>query len=378
MKKSLSADKRILSVSIIAGPSASAFLERLSKMQGGLILPASAISDHGHGPDPAAMVKQIRAIAEEGANDHLIIECAPDIPVMAYASVFLPGEDTLYPLTEVARLATTALVITPSGLLDALVHRRVGANLPSPCLIAEQLEFVDNIVLDGPHDEPEFKRGQAIALTLNPRAQVFELSEESPKKLLADARTSFDFTAALDGAGWRKLIDAEERGYSRQDNVTAFAYRVAQPFHPERFWHLLQEELPAVFRAKGFFWLATRMELVGGLNLAGSELHCAPAGTWWAAREDHARELDMPERTRKEWHEPFGDRRQAMAFMGIDLDVKAFKAQLDACLLTDSEMSAREESWRNLTDPFPFWAGHSHEHECDHDHEAGDHECCHH
>ena len=347
-------------------------------MQRGLILPASAISDHGHGPDPAAMVKQIRAIAEEGGNDHLIIECAPDIPVMAYASVFFSGEDTLYPLTEVARLTTTALVITPSGLLDALVHRRVGANLPSPCLLAEQLEFVDNIVLDCAPDEPEFKRAQAIALTLNPRAQVLELSEESPKRLLADARTSFDFTAALDGAGWRKLIDAEERGYSRQDNVTAFAYRVAKPFHPGRFWRLLQEELPAVFRAKGFFWLSTRMEMVGGLNLAGSELHCAPAGTWWAAREDQARELDMPERTRKEWKEPFGDRRQAIAFMGIDLDVATFKAQLDACLLTDSEMSAGEESWRNLADPFPSWSGHSHEHECDHDHEAGDHECCHH
>jgi G3E family GTPase len=329
-------------------------------------------------PDPGEIAKQIRAIAEEGAIDHLMLECDPGTPAMAYASVFYPHENTLRPLNDVARLATTALVITPSALLDFLVHRRAVANLPSPCLMAEQLEFVDNIILDGARGDSEFKRAQAIALTLNPRAQVSYLSDEALERLLDHTGTSFDFTAALDGGGWRKLIDAEQPGGSRQESVTAFAYRARKPFHPERFWDLLQGKLPAVFRAKGFFWLATRMKMVGGLNLAGSELHCAPAGTWWAAREDHSRELEMPERTRKEWREPLGDRRQAIAFMGIDVDGEAFRAQLDACLLTDSEMAAGEESWRSLTDPFPSWSDHSHEHQCDHDHEAGDHECCHH
>jgi G3E family GTPase len=373
MSKSLAADKRILSVSIVAGPSASALLQKLDamKMKRRLVLPGSA-------PDPAEIEKQIRAIAEDGATDHLVIECDPETPAMAYASVFLPHGTTSGPLAQVARLATTALAITPSNLLDALVHRRSVADLPSPCLIAEQLEFVDNIILDGPHDDSEFKRAQEIAFTLNPRAQVSPLSDEALERLLDLAGISFDFTAALDGAGWRKLIDADESARNRQGSVTAFAYRARRPFHPERFWDLLEGELPPIFRAKGFFWLATHMDMVGGLNLAGPELHCAPAGTWWAARENHARELEMPERTRKEWKEPFGDRRQAIAFMGIDFDDDAFKAQLDACLLTESEMAAGEESWGTLTDPFPSWSAHTHEHECDHDHEAGDHECCHH
>ena len=96
-----------------------------------------------------------------------------------------------------------------------------------------------------------------------------------------------------------------------------------------------------MFRAKGFFWLATRMDLVGGLNLAGSELHCAAAGQWWAARDEHTRRHEMPERTRKEWQEPFGDRRQAIALHGIQFRSGRLQAQLDACLLTDSEMAAR-------------------------------------
>ena len=341
-----------------------------------MALPASAISHEGNGPDPVEIAKQIREIAEEGAIDHLVIECNPEIPAMAYASIFLPNMP--HPLTKVAWLTTTALVISPSDLLDALVDRRAVAHLASPCLLAEQLEFVDHVILDGPQSDPNFKRARAIALTLNPRAEVRHLSQETLERVLEDNGSSFDFNAGLEGAGWRQLIDAEGLGHSKQDNLTAFAYRARTPFHAARFWALLEKELPGIFRAKGFFWLATRMDLVGGLNLAGSELHFAPAGTWWAARDDHARELEMPERTRKQWKEPFGDRRQAIAFMGIDVDPQTLKTQLDACLLTDSEMTAGKEGWRNLTDPFPSWSAHAHEHECDHDHEAGEHECCHH
>src|SRR5688500_489305 len=120
------------------------------------------------------------------------------------------------------------------------------------------------------------------------------------------------------------------------------------------------------------------MDLVGGLNLAASELHCAGAGQWWAARDEHARRHEMPERTQKEWQEPFGDRRQAIAFMGFNFDPGAIKAQLDASLLTDSEMSGGPESWSGFPDPFPSWSVHVHTHECDHDHASDDHECCHH
>jgi G3E family GTPase len=234
-------------------------------------------------------------------------------------------------------------------------------------------------VLDGAKEDPDLELARIIANALNPRAQVSDLSPATLERSLGNVETtSFDFAAALDGAGWRRLIDGGESRKGGQGNIVGFAYRARKPFHPERFWNLLQSGLPGVFRAKGFFWLATRMDLVGGLNLAGSELHCAGAGQWWAARDDHAREYEMPERTRKEWEEPFGDRRQAIAFMGLDFDPNALKAQLDACLLTNLEMSTGPESWRSLVDPFPSWTVHSHTHECNHDPESGDHECCHH
>ena len=385
---------RLLSVSIVSGPSSAAVFQKVeeteTKRQLGLLTSAKAkrdkfvvqplpLSHEGHGPDPAQIVEQIIAIRNQGVVDHLFIECDSETPAFAFASLFVPQENAANGLTDIARLTSTVLAIDPATLLDALVQRREIDSVVSPCLIAEQLEFVDNVVLDGKSDDPRFVLTRGIILTLNPRAQVSPLSSETPKMLL-DAGISFDFAAALDGAGWRKLIGSDQAGSSGRDNVTGFAYHARKPFHPERFWNLLQGGFPGVLRAKGFFWLGTRMDLVGGLNLAGSESHYATAGEWWASRDEHVRQSEMPERTRKEWREPFGDRRQAIAFMGIKLDAAKLKAELDACLLNDSEMALGEHNWSELPDPFPSWSTHHHHHEhCDHEH---DHECddddCHH
>jgi G3E family GTPase len=357
-------------VSILAGPSADALLEQLGAIKESrlAVLPPGAISSEGHDA-----FEQINAIAQQGEADHLIIGCDADTPPMAYASLFLSP-----PLTETARVTRTVVAIRSSDLVDALIREKGNAELGSPCFLAEQLEFVNHIVLDGDGDDSDLKLARAVAKTLNPRAHVSALSRETAKELLAHEGTPLDFTAALEQAGWRQLIEAGRPPHSEESEVASFAYRARRPFHPERFLALLEAGLRGVFRAKGFFWLATRMDLVGGLNLAGSELHCAGAGQWWAARDEHARQHEMPGRTQKEWQEPFGDRRQAIAFMGFNFDPDAIKAQLDASLLTDSEMSGGPESWSGFPDPFPSWSVHVHTHECDHDHASGDHECCHH
>jgi G3E family GTPase len=370
MNESPSADTRMMSVSIVAGPSAGALLEQLAAIeeQRCLVLRPGGIS-----LERQQAFEQISALAERGEVDHLIIGCDADTPPMAYASLFLSP-----PLSETARVTKTILAIRSSDLVDWLVRGTGEVEMASPCFLAEQLEFVNHIALEGSGDDPDLKLARAIANTLNPRARVSELSRETVKELLAPEGAPFDFTAALDGAGWRQLVETGELSHDGDKDIASFAYRARRPFHPERFLALLQSGLRGIFRAKGFFWLATRMDLVGGVNLAGAELHCAGAGQWWAARDEQAREHEMPEQTQKEWQEPFGDRRQAIAFMGFNFDPGAIKAQLDACLLTDSEMSGGPESWTAFPDPFPSWSVHVHTHECDHDHESGDHECCHH
>jgi hypothetical protein len=150
----------------------------------------------------------------------------------------------------------------------------------------------------------------------------------------------------------------------------------------------LEHKSSGVFRAKGFFWLASRMDEVGGLNLAGNELHCSSAGSWWATRDAHTRETEMPEHARKQWKEPFGDRRQTFGIMALDVDRPTLQAKLDECLLDDAELSQGPEAWLAFPDPLPSWShhhphSHSHSHEdgndCDHHHHDSDeHQCCHH
>jgi hypothetical protein len=55
------------------------------------------------------------------------------------------------------------------------------------------------------------------------------------------------------------------------------------------------------------------------------------------------------------WQEPWGDRRQEIVVIGMDLDQAHITANLNACLLTDDEIAAGPEAWRHYPDPFGDW-----------------------
>jgi G3E family GTPase len=375
-------DRKRFSVSIAAGPGVSAFLDTIDSAKTGLLTSTGTEASKNltvfrQPPDsnPDQIVNEIRAIADKRSIDHLIIECEPDRPPMAYASLFATADH----LSQT--LIATIFVIQPADLLDAILGREKNS-LPA-CFVAEQMEFVSHIFLDAALSDPDFNLARSIALALNPRAEVLPLNSASV--IMHDLSAApFDFEAALAGAGWRQLLDGAAPVLAADERISALAYQARRPFHPGRFWDLLQKTLVGVFRAKGFFWLATRMDEVGGLNLAGSDLHCASAGTWWAAREQSVREAEMPERTRDEWTEPFGDRRQTFAIMALGVDRRTLQFQFDASLLTDQEMAEGPEGWKNFDDPFPSWSSHAHhhhhdhDHECDHHHDSDEHDCCHH
>jgi G3E family GTPase len=381
-------DRKLLSVSIAAGPAVTAFLETIGSAKTGLLTSTRTeapkdLTVFRQLPEssPDQIIKEIRAIADKRSIDHLIIECEPDRPPMAYASLFAAadGPQTLH---DVSRLTATVFVIQPSDFLDAILSRETNS-FPA-CFVAEQMEFVSHILFDAASGNHDFDLAHSIAQALNPRAETSPLSSAGVKLIQQLSHTSLDFEAALAGAGWRQLLDGVAPALRTDDRISTLAYEARRPFHPGRFWDLLQKNFGRVFRAKGFFWLATRMDEVGGLNLAGAELHCASAGTWWATRDQSVREAELPQRTRSEWKEPFGDRRQTFAIMALEVDRPTLQAQLDACLLTDAEMAEGPESWKNFADPFPSWSSHAHhhhhdhDHDCDHHHDSEEHDCCHH
>lgn len=390
------ATSQLLPVSILAGPSVRALLRDIvagdPECRFGLLTSANTGSDtgagfqaasdklvierllvkNGGGYDSEQIRQQISTFAANTLVDHLIVECDSQTHPIAFASLFLPDVNAGKHLSHVARLNSIMLAIDSNSLLDSIVHGGQVGGVTSPCVLADQIECADSVVLHGEPAERRFMLARAVVSALNPRASLIERSEETiPPKLLDDT-ISFDFEMAFAGGGWRKLMEEQPSSQRGDQGVTAFVYRARRSFHPEKFWNLIQSPFTGVFRAKGFFWLATRMNMVGGLNIAGSECHYSPAGQWWAASSNHSDHAEIPDRLMKEWAEPFGDRRQAIAFMGIDLNSVDLSARLDACLLTESEMESGERGWATLPDPFPAWSVKTHDHEC----EA--HECCHH
>jgi len=382
---------QLLPVSILVGPGGRALLKEIlsgdAKGRFGLLVSSNPDSQQTHdqllvehlavadggGYDPAKIGAQISAMAEE--IDHMIIECDSKTHPVAFASLFLPDGGDGQSFSEIARLSSILLAIDATALLDSIVHGDRAPGVASAAVLADQIECADVVVLSGEPASRSFLLGQAVTLALNPRARIVQrLAVDKLHPPLVNTLDSFDFEAAFAGAGWRKLMDAEPVIQRGDQGVTSFVYRARRPFHPEKFWSLIQDPLPGVFRAKGFFWLASRMGIVGGLNIAGAECHHSPAGQWWAANahENHSQHAEVPDRLKKEWMEPYGDRRQAIALMGIDLDIMDLNARFDACLLGDSEMASGESSWATLPDPFPAWSARTHHHECE------DHDCCHH
>ncbi|HKP92637.1 MAG TPA: GTP-binding protein [Chthoniobacterales bacterium] len=403
MKEEVARGTSTLPVSLVGGPAAHSVARKIWETANDAApvgwltpttesLPESDLAArlfHLTSAEPPAIIAEIKAIAESRRVDHLIIECDPSLPLMAYASLLAAGAQSFSPLNEITRLTKTVLAIRPSETLDLLLPGRTKSSSNGVCFIVEQLEFADHVWLDARRDDPDLGLATSLIRALNPHASLPDASQDAAASWLNSEEPLFAFDAALAAAEWRRLIEKESTPLSYPDGVTAFAYHARRPFHPERFWNLLQSNLRNVFRAKGFFWLAPRMDQVGGLNLAGAEVQCVPAGQWWAARDQETRDREMPERTRGEWREPFGDRRQAIALMSVNVEPALLRDQLDACLLTREEMAGGSDQWRELPDPFPSWSPHSHQHHqhhdhagCDHHHEhehgPGSHDCCHH
>ncbi len=59
---------------------------------------------------------------------------------------------------------------------------------------------------------------------------------------------------------------------------------------------------------------------------------------------------------RKRWHQAYGDRRQQIVFIGIDIDENDLRRRLDDCLI-GSDMDERMDfqALSMLPDPFPAW-----------------------
>jgi G3E family GTPase len=232
-------------------------------------------------------------------------------------------------------------------------------------LLVEQVEFADVLVISKVDlaSPARVAKVEAAIRGLNPRAKILRARQGQVPlaELLETGR--FDMEAARAAPGWMATLRGEETPETAEYGIASFVYRARRPFHPGRFWARLNalDHWRGVLRSKGFFWLATRLDLVGMWSQAGGAAHCEAAGMWFAAHLEagtDAASVADPEtlaEVERQWVDPWGDRRQELVYIGQAMDEAAIRAGLDGCLLTDDELAAGPEAWAAFEDPFPVW-----------------------
>ncbi len=315
------------------------------------------------------LLQEVRKLAEAGRFDYLLIESTGISEPMPVAATFEFADESGASLSQVARLDTMVTVVDASNILaeysseDLLAERGESAGEDDERavvdLLVEQIEFADVIVINkiDQVDAERRKLVTALVKALNPEAEIVysEYGRVALEQIMDTGR--FDLQRAANMPGWAKEMRGEHTPETEEYGISSLSYRSRRPFHPRRLNDLFHSGWEAVVRAKGFFWLATRMDYVGEMSQAGPALTHQAAGFWWTSVPESALPEDPEQRAmiRSMFQEPYGDRRQEMVFIGIGMDEDALRQRLDACLLNDEEMAMGPDGWASFEDPFPRW-----------------------
>ncbi|QDU64298.1 Putative metal chaperone YciC [Planctomycetes bacterium Pan216] len=299
------------------------------------------------------LLLEVGRLAREGRFDHLLIESTGISEPLPVAETFTFEDESGASLSSIARLDTLATVIDASTILEQLESvadlRSLGLSAGEEDdrdlaqLVVDQIEFADTLIINKCDlvSGDELGAIEALLRQFNRKAIILRSSRgQVPLDELLDTGR-FSFERAAEAPGWLRTLRGEESSETDEYGIGSFVYRAARPFHPTRLWTLLVgDTFRPVLRAKGFVWLATRVELAGIFSLAGHICSIEPAGYWPDPRE--APEGELPPR-------------QEIALIGQDLDVAGLTATLDDCLLTDDELAIGPTQWCAMDDPFPAW-----------------------
>lgn len=317
------------------------------------------------------LLEEVGKLAREGRFDYLLIESTGISEPMPVAETFTFRDEEGRSLADVARLDTMVTVVDGVNFIkdyqaaESLSSR--GETLGEEDersitdLLIEQIEFADVILISKIDliSRSEREELSAILSRLNAQAQVIPMvMGQVPLGQILDTGR-FDFERAAQAPGWLRELRGEHVPETLEYGIASTAYRARRPFHPQRFFNFIDRPWTngTLLRSKGFFWLASKHEEAGSWSQAGGLMRHGFAGRWWRFVPKSQWPLDEESiaAIMKNWLEASGDCRQELVFIGQNIDFALLATELDACLLTDAEMSLGIERWRQLPDPFGPW-----------------------
>lgn len=314
------------------------------------------------------LLLEVRRLAQEGRFDHLVIESTGISEPLPIAETFTFRDEDGRSLDDDARLDTMVTVVDAANFLrdydSRATLRQRGLALDSSDartvvdLLIEQVEFADVLVISKIDlvTPEEVERLAGILRQLNREAEIVRAAHGRVplRALLGTGR--FSFERAAQAPGWLRELRGEHLPETEAYGIANLVYRARAPFHPERFWAQVRRVWPGVLRSKGLVWLASRNEIAVSWSQAGAGVRIGHAGHWWASQPRSSWPAEQREEIAGQWHPTWGDRRQELVLIGIEMARAALTAALDSCLLTADELRGGRARWSRLRDPFPKFA----------------------
>lgn len=314
------------------------------------------------------LLLEVGKLAKAGRFDYLLIESTGISEPLPIAETFTFEHEDGQSLADIARLDTLVTVVDAVNFLadfeTAQDLSERGESLGEDDersvadLLIEQVEFCDVLVISKTDlvSAERLQRLSAILHSLNSRARIIQ-ADNGQVELRQILNTGlFNFEQAQQAPGWLAELRGEHKPETEEYGISSFAFTARKPFHPGRFHAFLHQDWPTglLLRSKGYFWLASTPEYAWLWHQAGGMARYNMAGLFWQAVPDAEwpQEAELQDAIMQSWAEPYGDRRQELVFIGRQLDKAAMLAQLDACLLTDEELTPGEQHWQQLANPF--------------------------
>eukprot|EP00178_Gracilaria_changii_P025375 TRINITY_DN78198_c0_g1_i1.p1 TRINITY_DN78198_c0_g1~~TRINITY_DN78198_c0_g1_i1.p1 ORF type:complete len:507 (+),score=100.57 TRINITY_DN78198_c0_g1_i1:481-2001(+) len=319
------------------------------------------------------LLKGVKDLADQKRFDHLIIESTGISEPLPVASTFEFRDEEGESLQDVASLDSMITVVDSANLFknytssDFLRDRGETAGEDDERtlvdLLVDQIEFADTILLNkvSSTSAKDLDSARKIIYSLNSSAVVYETdhSRVPLKSVLGTGR--FDFDKAHKHPLWYKELNEfkDHVPETLEYGIRSFVFRARKPFHPVKLDKFIDAPWPGVVRAKGYFWLATRPDLIGELSMAGSSVKLEKGGSWWACApkevfDEQMKNEDFREQVEKQFDSVWGDRMQELVFIGCDpMDETKLRARLNACLLDTEKFEPKV--WSSMEDPFPEW-----------------------
>lgn len=320
------------------------------------------------------LLLEVAELARDGRFDYLLVESTGISEPMPVAETFTFADEEGRSLSDVAKLDTMVTLVDSKNFLldfgssDDLVDREMGLSEEDERnvvdLLTDQVEFANIIILNKCDliDEAEKLTLLGILRNLNPKARIIEAEygQVLPSAIMGTGLFSVDEASAQ--PGWLEVPRGEVQPETDEYGISSFVFRARRPFHAGRLWEKLEQEngiLSGVIRSKGFLWIASRHDQAFIWSQAGVSVQINPAGLWWAAAPEEEWPEDTPENQelladiKFEFQGKYGDRRQEIVLIGMDMDRPVIESMLEDCLLTDEEMKLGPKAWEDYEDPLP-------------------------